>query len=115
MGLLLFSAGVLVLLIHVYRKNRSSNYKIDNGTLIVNNNFNQVKIPLTEIVEVIKIGKTTKQPYWFNVEKFSSKEDNVAVFTRSNVSYLLKMRSAKALIRELKEQNPQVHIKAKVI
>lgn len=113
--LLLLFTGALFFLLYLQRKKQTSNYKIDHGMLITNDTFNQVNIPLSEIVDVVKIGKTAKPHFWFGLEAISGKLDNVAVYTRSNVSYLLKVRNAKILIRELKEQKPGVYTKANVI
>ncbi|MEK4029514.1 MULTISPECIES: hypothetical protein [Bacillaceae] len=115
MELLLLLTGALFLGLYLQRKKQSSNYKIDHGMLITEDTFNQVNIPLSEIVEVVKIGKTAKPRFRFNVETFLGRLDSVAVYTRSNVSYLLRVRNAKMLIRELKEQNPGVYTKAEVI
>ncbi|MFK2827002.1 hypothetical protein QYG89_15220 [Bacillus sp. B190/17] len=115
MALLFLLAGTLFLGLYVRQKRQSSNYKIDRGMLIVNNRFNEVNIPLTEIVGVAKIGKTTKRSSGLKREILLGRHEYVAVFTRSNVSYLLKVRNAKTLIRGWKEQNPQMHKKAKVI
>ena len=115
MELLLLLTGALFFWLYLRRKKQSSNYKIDHGVLVTDDAFNQVNIPLTEIVEVVRIGKTLKPQFWFKIESISGRLDNVAIFTHSNVSYLLRVRNAKTFIRELKEQKSSVYEKAEVI
>lgn len=115
MQLLLVLAGVLFFGLFVKRRKQSSNYIIDHGILMTNDRVNELNIPLTEIVEAVKVGKTAKQPSWFHIEAISGKVDSVAIYTCSNVSYLLRVRNAKSFIRELKEQKNGVYTKEKVI
>ncbi|KIL78997.1 hypothetical protein SD77_3798 [Bacillus badius] len=113
--LLLLLTGALFVWLYFQRKKQTSNYKIDQDMLIVSDSMNQVKIPLAEIVEVTRVGKTAKQHFWLNLETISGKMDRVAVFTSSNISYLLKVRNSRVLIREVKERKTGVYTKAKVI
>ncbi|KMY54242.1 hypothetical protein AC623_10100 [Bacillus sp. FJAT-27231] len=115
MELLLLFTGALFFGLYLQRKKQSSNYKIDQGMLMTNDSLNQVNIPLTEIVDVVRIGKNAKPNFWFNLESISGRLDNVAIFTRSNVSYLLRVRNGRAFIRELKEQKSNGYRKAEVI
>jgi len=114
--LLLFLAGALVLGWYAWhRRTHSGNYKIDSDMLIVKDDMNHINIPLKDIVEVTRIGKTKKQSSWLNIDALAGKEENVAIFTRSNISYLVKMKNARTLMRELKGRNRRVSTKAEVI
>ncbi|MBM7649201.1 hypothetical protein JOC78_002154 [Bacillus ectoiniformans] len=113
MELFLLAIAAAALSVYLIRKHYSG-YSIDHGFLVVNTGFSETRIPMSDIVEVVEMDQIVRQSTLKQTaEKIVGKQKHIAVFTRSNVSYLFVMKNTKRLIKSLKEQNPRVHIKAR--
>ncbi|WP_046176145.1 hypothetical protein [Domibacillus indicus] len=94
-----------------------SGYKIKEGRLVVKTGSQETSILLKEIVEVFEMDEVSEDASFFEkyIVRAYMKKKRVAVYTRSNVSYFFILRNPGRLVKSVKVQNPNVHIKAKVI
>jgi hypothetical protein len=112
-----FAAVVVVVAAIVLANRYLSGHKVEEGLLIVKSGDRETFIPMNEIVEVFEMDECSKDPSFFvkYIVRPYVKKERVAVYTRSNVSYLFILRNPDRLVKSVKAQNPGVHIKAKMI
>ncbi|OAH57849.1 MULTISPECIES: hypothetical protein [Bacillaceae] len=116
--MLYIAAAIVVVVVGAVLANRYlAGHKVEKGLLVVKSGDRETTIPMNEIVEVFEMDKFPKDSSF--IEKYIVrpyvKKKRVAVYTRSNVSYLFVLRNKDRLVKSVKTQNPRVHIKAKVL
>lgn len=115
---MLYIAAAIAVVVGVVFANRYlSGSKVEKGLLVVKSGERETAIPMNEIIEVLEMDEFPKDPSF--IEKYIVrpyvKKKRVAVYTRSNVSYLFILRNKNRLVKSVKAQNPRVHIKEKVL
>ncbi len=112
------ATAVIVIVLGIVLANRFlAGHKVEEGILFVKSGDQETAIPMNEIVEVFGMDGVPEDPSF--LEKYIVrpyvKKERVAVYTRSNVSYLFVLRNSDRLVKSVKAENPNVYIKAKLI
>ncbi|WP_232713390.1 hypothetical protein [Bacillus xiapuensis] len=108
----LLSGCGLVLSFYVTKKQRMANYTFENDVLVFYSGNNQVSIPLTDVVEVVKMKSDSRS---YLIFQWLGQTERLAVYTSTNLTYLLTLQNGRAFFRRLKKQYPDILATARAI
>lgn len=112
------TAAAVIVVVSILLANRLlASHKVEEGVLFIKSGNRETAIPMNEIVEVFEMDEISEDPSLFEkyIVRPYVKKERVAVYTRSNVSYLFVLRNPDRLVKSVKAENPNVYIKAKLI
>ncbi len=112
MEFFLLSGCGLVLSFYVTKKQRMANYTFENDVLVFYSGNNQVSIPLTDVVEVVKMKSDSRS---YLIFQWLGQTERLAVYTSTNLTYLLTLQNGRAFFRRLKKQYPDILATARAI